>query len=163
MVFARSVVCRGWNSLESGSNKWSKNQDLCTFIIKFSQRVCDYFLFFANENATILLLWQMIHFFGHNNERVCRLQLFVPLLWHLHFDCFVVLCFLFCILLCISPSHEFRPRSSHVIKTNIECIPRLDASALRYCDMSARAHTFFVRSSSVDRSFPLNQHIQHQI
>lgn len=81
------------------SNKWSKNQDLCTFIIKFSQLVRLFFVIFfqmkmqlfCSANDSLGIIRCMCD--------VIAVATILPLPWHLHFDCFVVLYFFFCLYL----------------------------------------------------------------
>lgn len=171
----RSFVGRGWNSLESGSNKWSKNQDLCTFIIKFSQLVRLFFVIFSQMKMQLFcsgkwftlrpkpffvysdMLYEACVCAGARARCYCRLQLFCR-------------CFGICILIVLSSRafcfalhtcafllHTNFVHSSHVIKTNI-VYSSPDASALRYSDTSTHTHTpssscFFVLSLALSILF----------
>lgn len=117
------------------SNKWSKNQDLCTFIIKFSQLVR---LFFVCKWKCNYFAWQVIHIYYADRSLCCvwaifccffiRCVMLLPLPWHLHFDCFVVVLrccywvFFFSNLTCISPSHKYhQDKYSILYSTPLEC------------------------------------------
>lgn len=96
------------------SNKWSKNQDLCTFIIKFSRLARLFFVTFSNEMQ--LFSRQMIHLIivclllfvvcACEHKRCLGIYICILIVSSVFSVCVFLFCFVAKMFICISPSHN---------------------------------------------------------